>query len=96
MNSLPSFSDSVKLEVTQVNGRVLKSGARVRLHPQHKVDVFDSVLDGRTATIETIERDHANHIHVAVIVDDEPGKDFGRGLQIANRFFFAPDEIDPL
>ncbi|MFM0389720.1 hypothetical protein [Paraburkholderia dipogonis] len=48
------------------------------------------------ATIESIERDFDDHVHVAVTVDDDPGKDFGLQRMPGHRFFFGPDEIEPL
>jgi hypothetical protein len=35
-------------------------------------------------------------VHVAVTVDDDPGKDFGMQRMPGHRFFFGPDEIEPL
>jgi hypothetical protein len=58
--------------------------------------VFDLALAGRTATIESIEQDFEDHLHVAVTVDDDPGRDFGLARQPGHRFFFKPDEIEPL
>jgi len=33
---------------------------------------------------------------VAVTVDDDPGRDLGERRQPGHRFFFAPDEVEPL
>jgi hydrogenase maturation protease len=35
-------------------------------------------------------------VHLVVTVDDDPGRDLGTAAQLAHRFFFAPDEIEPL
>jgi hypothetical protein len=32
---------------------------------------------------------------LAVIVDDDPGKDFGALRQPGHRFFFSPEEVEP-
>jgi hypothetical protein len=74
----------------------LKPGDRVRLRPQRRADIMDIVLAGCTATIESIEKDFENNYHVAVTVDDDPGKDFGESHKPAHRFFFGLDEIEPL
>ena len=41
---------------------------------------MDIALGGKVATIESIERDFEDRVHVAVIVDDDPGKEFGLDL----------------
>jgi hypothetical protein len=48
------------------------------------------------ATIESIERDFDDRVHVAVTIDDDPGKDLGMARMPGHRFFFGPDEIEPL
>jgi hypothetical protein len=49
-----------------------------------------------TATIVSIEQDYEDRILVTVTVDDDPGRDLGRQGQIAHRFFFRPDELEPI
>jgi hypothetical protein len=66
------------------------------LRPRGRADIFDIALSGMIATIESIERDFDDHVHVAVTVDDDPGKDFGMQRMPGHRFFFGPDEIVPL
>jgi hypothetical protein len=53
-------------------------------------------LKDRLATVESIEQDFEGRIHLAVTVDDDPGQDFGRARQPGHRFFFKPDEVEPL
>lgn len=74
----------------------LRAGDRVRLRPRAGGDMLDVALAGRTATIESIEQDYDGRIHLAVVVDDDPGKDLGLLRQPGHRFFFSPDEIEPL
>jgi hypothetical protein len=74
----------------------LHLGDRIRLRPRRRADIMDMVLDGRTAVVESIERDYEDAIHVAVIVDDDPGKDLGAMRQPGHRFFFRLDDIEPL
>jgi hydrogenase maturation protease len=90
------LEDHTPLDSITVAGIELKAGDRVRLQPREGGDVFDLALAGRTATIETIEQDYDNKIHLAVIVDDDPGKDLGLLRQPGHRFFFTPDEVEPL
>ena len=75
--------------------RVLQVGTTVRLQPKSRADIFDIALTGRLATIESIERDFDGRIHLAVTVDDDPGRDFGADRMPGHRFFFAPDEVEP-
>ena len=73
-----------------------KPGDRVRLRPKPGADVFDVVLAGRAAIVESVERDFENRIHVAVVIEDDPGKDLGLMRQPGHRFFFAADELEAL
>jgi hypothetical protein len=34
-------------------------------------------------------------LHLAVVVDDDPGQDMGRLRQPGHRFFFTPAEVEP-
>ncbi|HEX4129210.1 MAG TPA: hypothetical protein VHZ24_04150 [Pirellulales bacterium] len=84
------------LQSVHVNGLELSVGDRVRLAPKRQADAFDMFLAGRTATIQAIERDFENRIHLAVTVDDDPGQDFGIDRKPGHRFFFSPEDIEPL
>ncbi len=90
------LEDKTLLEYVDAHGVALKKGDRVRLRPRAGGDVFDLVLAGRTATIVEIEQDYENNIHLAVIVDDDPGKDMGALRQPGHRFFFSLEEVEPL
>ena len=74
----------------------LKPGDRVRLRPAPGGDVFDVVLAGRIAIVESIEQDFDNRTHVAVVIEDDPGKDLGLMRQSGHRFFFSADEVEPV
>jgi hypothetical protein len=75
-------------ESVHVRGVEVRPGSRVRLRPKRRADVFDLALDGKTATVETIEQDFEDRIFVAVSVDDDPGRDLGALGKPAHRFFF--------
>ncbi len=81
------------LRVGEVDLRV---GDHVRLRPRAGADILDIALGGKTATIEAIERDFEDRVHVAVVVDDDPGKEFGLDRMPGHRFFFSPEEVEPL
>jgi hypothetical protein len=57
---------------------------------------MDLVLRGKTAVVEAIERDYDDKFHLAVVLDDDPGRDLGTLRQPGHRFFFSPEEIEPL
>ena len=73
----------------------LRVGDSVRLTPREGADVIDIALRGRLATVESIEMDFEDRIHVAVVVDDDPGKEFGLMRQPGHRFFFGLEDIEP-
>ena len=74
----------------------LHRGDRVRIRPRRRADIMDMVLDGRTAVVESIERDYEDLVHVALLIDDDPGKDLGAMRQPGHRFFFSLDDIVPV
>jgi hypothetical protein len=74
----------------------LRAGSLVRLHPKGRADILDLVLAGKTAVIEAIEQDFEGRVYLAVIVDDDPGKDLGAMRQPGHRFFFSVEEVEPV
>lgn len=79
-----------------VGGVTLRTGDRVRLEPRAGGDIFDLALAGQVALIESIEQDYENKIHLAVVLEDDPGRDLGMMRQPGHRFFFTPEEVTPL
>ena len=77
-------------------GVELRPGDRIRLWPKRQADILDVALAGKAATIEAIEEDYDGKIHLAVIVDDDPGKDLGYLRQVGHRFFYSLDEVEPM
>jgi len=71
-----------------------RAGDRVRLKPRERSDIFDVALKGKVAVVESVERDFEDRVHLAVTVEDDPGRDFGIARQIAHRFFFLPEEVE--
>jgi len=72
----------------------LKPGDRVRIRPRSGGDILDVILKGHVAVVESIEQDFENRTHIAVIVEDDPGKDLGLMRQPGHRFFFSEDELE--
>ena len=82
------------------SGRTLRPGSRVLLRPRLRgsdagCDAIDLILAGKTAVIESIEQDYEGGIHLAVVLDDDPGRDLGLMRQPGHRFFYKPDEVEP-
>ena len=84
------------LDCVLIGGVELKPGDAVRLRPRGRADIFDLALAGKTAVIASIERDFEDRIYLAVIVDDDPGRDFGLQKQPGHRFFFGVEEVEPM
>ena|SRR2546421_909632 len=89
-------SENTRLESVTVFGIALKTGDRVRLWPQKNADIMDMALKGKVAVVEAIERDFDDHVHLAVVLEDDPGRDLGFLRQPGHRFFFSPEEVEPL
>lgn len=85
-----------KVEAVNVGGIEVRTGDRVLLRPRAGGDIFDLALAGQIAIIEAIEQDYENNIHFAVVLEDDPGRDLGMLRQPGHRFFFAPEEVEPV
>jgi hydrogenase maturation protease len=79
-----------------ISGAALKVGDRVRLRPHQGGDVMDLALTGQNATIESVQQDYEGKVQVCVVLDADPGRDLGWMRQPGHRFFFDPDEVEPL
>jgi hypothetical protein len=80
----------------RVWGVDLRVGDRVRLCPQKQADIIDLALAGKVAVIEALEQDFEDNIQLAVVLDDDPGREFGMMRQPGHRFFFSTDEVEPV
>lgn len=83
-------------ESVRVFGVELRRGDRVRIWPQKRADIMDMALTGQVAIIEAIEEDFEDQIHLAIVLEDDPGREFGMMRQPGHRFFFSPEEVEPL
>jgi hypothetical protein len=79
-----------------VGGVEVSTGSRVRLWPQAGRDIFDIALSGKVAIVEKIEQDFEDRILLAVSVEDDPGREMVDMPVLGHRFFFSPDEVEPL
>lgn len=82
------------LESCSIGSFDLKPGDRVRLAPSGRADIMDLALAGKIGVIEAIEQDYNNKIHLAIVLDDDPGRDLGMMRQPGHRFFFSLDEVE--
>lgn len=85
-----------RVECVRVGAAEVRAGDRVRLRPRRRADAFDLILDGMAATVDSIEQDLDGRLYLAVTVDDDPGRDLGLQRQPGHRFFFAPEDVEPL
>jgi hypothetical protein len=83
-------------ESVRVFGVDLRVGDKVRIWPQKQADIIDMALKGKVAVIEAIEQDFEDQVHFAVVMDDDPGREFGMMRQPGHRFFYSPEEVEPL
>ena len=96
MDSWDPEADRRRVECVHVGPAEIRAGDRVRLCPRGRADILDLALAGKSATVEAIEQDYDGRVYLAVTVDDDPGKDLGLLRQPGHRFFFQPEEVEPL
>ena len=90
------LEERTPVEHVLVSGVELKQGDHVVLRPRAGGDIFDLALAGKIAVIESIEQDYEDKVHFAVVLEDDPGRDMGMLRQPGHRFFFSPEEVEPL
>jgi hydrogenase maturation protease len=71
-------------------------GSRVVLRPHAGGDVFGDAMAGMVATVEALHEDLDGRVHVAVTLEDDPGRELGEDRRPGHRFFFAVDELEPM
>jgi hypothetical protein len=77
-----------------VGGVTFHRGDKIRLRPGTGGDPFDSMLDGRVATIERILWDVEDKLYLGVTVDDDPGQQLMR--ETGRFMFFFANEVEVL
>jgi len=77
---------------TTFNGITYKRGDKVILRPPESADVYDKMLDGRTATIHRLFLRVDDRLHLGVTIDDDPMQEI---LGESGRFlFFFAEEVE--
>lgn len=81
-----------------VDGVHVGRGSRVRIAPSttRRADAMDRALAGRVAIVESLHEALDGAVQLAVVLEDDPGRDLGIARQPGHRFFFAADEVQPL
>jgi hypothetical protein len=90
------LEDKAPVDQLLVAGVALRPGDRVRLRPHQGGDVLDMALAGKIAIIESIEQNYESQFQLAVVLEVDPGRDLGLLRQPGHRFFFTPEEVEPL
>jgi hypothetical protein len=90
------YNPPSKIESVNVGGVTLRKGDRVRVVPKNRADALDIAIAGRIAIIESIEVDFEERAHLALVLEDDPGRDLGLDRMPAHRFFYGTDEVEPL
>ncbi len=90
------FNPSTRLESATVGGVQVKAGDRVRICPKKRADVMDMALEGKIGVIEAVEQDVEGGVQLALVLEDDPGRDLGMMRQPGHRFFYATDEVEPV
>ena len=65
------LADQTTVDSVVIAGRRLRPGDRVRLRPRGRADIFDLVLDGKLARIESIEEDFDGHVEFSSSPDSD-------------------------
>ena len=93
---LDPWGETTPLESVEIGGRKVRVGDRVRLRPTGMADIFDLALREKVAIVDGIEQDFEDQVQLAVVIEDDPGRDLGELRQPGHRFFFKPTEVEPL
>ena len=84
------------LRSVNVGSVEVEKGSRVLLWPSSGGDIMDIALKGKVAFVEGIEQDYEDRIYIAVTLENDPGRDLGGDRILGHRFFFSPEEVEPL
>lgn len=79
-------------DLIEADGKRFRKGAKVVLRPGVERDVYDKLLDGRTATIERLYFDYEDGVHIAVTIDDDPAQELFR--ETGRYLFFKARELE--
>ena len=75
-------------------GGQVTPGVGGRILPQKRAEVVERALDGKIAVIEAGEQDLEGGVQLALVLEDDPGRDLGMMRQTGHRFFYGTDEVE--
>jgi len=84
------------MRAVSVAGVDVGPGSRVVLRPGDGGDVLDRAMAAQVAVVDAVLEDMDGNVQLAVVLEDDPGRDMGEKRQPGHRFFFSPDEVEPL
>jgi hypothetical protein len=90
------FNPKQRRQTVTIKGVELKAGDRVRVCPKRRADVFDIAIAGKTAVIEAVEEDVQGEVQLALVLEDDPGRELGMARQPGHRFFYGVEEVEPI
>jgi hydrogenase maturation protease len=79
-----------------VDGIEIGRGSRVVVRPRPGADIFDLALAGKIGVVDRLVQDVEGAIQVALVLEEDPGRDLGEARQPGHRFFFSVEEVEPL
>ncbi len=88
------YRERPQLDRVTIGSVEVRPGDRVRLWPLGRADILDLALEGKTAIVEAIEQDLEDRTYLAVVLEDDPGRDLGELHQVGHRFFFGVEEVE--
>ena len=89
------FDANTRPKTASIEGTELQVGDTVIIRPKGRADVMDIALKGKIAVIESIEQDAEDRIYLALVLDEDPGRDLGLARQPGHRFFYGVNEVEP-
>jgi len=75
-----------------LGGVPVRRGDRLVLRLGDRIDPYDRMLDGRTATLERIYLDYDGRTYLGVTVDSDPMQEVMR--ETGRYLFFFPEEVE--
>lgn len=90
------FNPTKPVKTALIGETEIEKGDRVLIRPKRRADAMDLMLAGKIAIVEAIEQDAEDKIHLALVLENDPGSDLGFARQSGHRFFYGADEVEPL
>jgi hypothetical protein len=93
MRSPQIISDAPGDTCKTIDGIKYQKGDKVRLTLGKRLaDAMDMMMDNKIATIEVIYTDLEDKTHIAITIDEDPGREMKRELGLY--LYFKTDEVE--